>query len=107
MVTKNKNVFDWMNLGLSFSQAHSISVWEFGLSFWNQANASTNMVRPRRYGLKGSSQERVEAIPLVPANSARIGVIQHNEAATAVNIPTYAAVFDDFSVSILSYFFVS
>lgn len=45
------------------------------------------MVSPIRYGLKGSTQEKVEAIPLVPAIRAKTGVIQHNEAVIAVSKP--------------------
>lgn len=39
-----------------------------------------------KYGLNGSIQENVDAIPLVPAINAKTGVIQHNEAAIAVII---------------------
>lgn len=47
----------------------------------------TKIVKPIKYGRKGSSQEKFEASPLVPAMRAKTGVMQHNEAAIAVKSP--------------------
>ncbi|MFT6136580.1 MAG: hypothetical protein ACJAZM_003085 [Cyclobacteriaceae bacterium] len=38
------------------------------------------------HGRKGSNQEKVDAIPLDPANNANTGVMQHKDALKAVNM---------------------
>ena len=40
-----------------------------------------------KYGLAGSSHEKLEASPLVPATRAKTGVMQQSEAANAVKSP--------------------
>ena len=45
------------------------------------------MLKPIKYGLAGSIHEKVEAMPLLPAISAKTGVMQHNEAAIADSTP--------------------
>src|SRR5699024_8141150 len=69
----------------SSSQAHSGSHW--GFSFWNQANPSNNTVSPIRNGRKGSTHEKVEATPPIPATKAITGVIQHREEVKAAITP--------------------
>ena len=93
MVTKNKNVFDWMNLGLSSSQAQSISCGR-GFNFLYQAKPRIKTVKPTKIGLQGSTQEKVEATPVVPESNAKTGVMQHREATIAENNPAKAVRFD-------------
>lgn len=79
-----RNFLDCQNeVFSSLSQPHSNSSLVFDLNCWYQANVKTRIVKPIRYGLKGSINEKVDAIPLVPANSANTGVIQHKEAVIA------------------------
>jgi len=44
----------------------------------------------------GSSHEKVEAIPVVPANKAKTGVIQQSEAVIAVKVPKPKSLLFDF-----------
>src|SRR5699024_5135628 len=84
MVTRPRNPLVFQNEGSS-SQAHSGSHW--GFSFWYQAKPSSKAVSPIRYGRKGSTHEKVDAAPLIPATNAITGVIQHREAVKAAIIP--------------------
>ena len=53
------------------------------------------MVIPSKYGLAGSNHEKDDAMPPAPDIRAKIGVIQHNDAAIADRIPAPAS-FPDF-----------
>jgi len=45
-------------------------------------------VNPIKNGRNGSSQVNIEATPLIPASIIRAGIMQHTEAARAVNNPS-------------------
>ena len=51
---------------------------------------------PIKYGLAGSSQEKLAAIPLLPAIKAKTGVIQQSDAAMAESMPAPNSLFDAF-----------
>ena len=70
--------------GSSSSHSQSISALALGLNFWYHAKTRTKTVKPIKYGLKGSIHEKVDAKPVVPANTASTGVIQHIDAPSAV-----------------------
>ena len=82
-----KNLFDCQKEGFMSSQAQAISSAVLGRSFWYHANPKTKKVMPTKKGLAGSSQEKVEAMPLTPANKASKGVIQQSELNKAARIP--------------------
>ena len=86
MVTKNRNVLDWMNLGLSSPQTQLLFCGSGFVSLY-QANPRIEKVRPIKIGLYGSIQEKVAAIPVAPENNANTGVIQHREATIAEKRP--------------------
>lgn len=94
-VTIPKKVLLWINFGFS-SVSQLQSNLFFGLNFWYQANPSTKIVKPIKYGLNGSSQEKVDASPLVPAIRANTGVMQQSEAAIAVKSPALNSFLSDF-----------
>jgi hypothetical protein len=58
-----------------------------GFSFTYQANASTAIDKPIKYGLAGSIHEKFAAMLLLPASKAITGVMQQSEAAIADNTP--------------------
>ena len=61
------------------------------------------MVIPIKYGLTGSIHEKVAAIPLMPANNAKTGVMQHKDAVTAENSPAPKIPFSLFISSLKFY----
>lgn len=56
------------------------------------------MVNPIKYGLILPRDEKVEAIPLIPARKANTGVMQHKEATIEANIAATQVLCDVFSV---------
>ena len=60
-----------------------------------------------RYGLNGSIQENVAAIPPMPARRENTGVIQHSEATMAANNPALALFEEVFEVLMIPLFFHS
>ncbi|WP_170120699.1 hypothetical protein, partial [Salegentibacter mishustinae] len=59
-----------------------------------------------RYGLKGSIQEKEEAMPALPEIKANIGVIQQSEAAAAVSNPAPKSPLDSFFLGDLEFVFI-
>ena len=62
-------------------------------------------VKPIKYDLAGSSHEKVEASPLVPAIRANTGVIQQSEAAIAVKSPAPINFFSVFMPNFIAVLF--
>jgi hypothetical protein len=90
-----------MNEAFVVSQLQSVSVVLAGFNFTYQANASTTMDNPTKYGLAGCIQEKFAAMLLLPASKAMTGVMQQSEAAKAERSPALVKVPDDFILFIL------